>query len=285
MPSPIGRFAPSPSGNLHFGSLIAAVGSYCDSKAQGGRWLLRIEDIDPPRTVAGASDAILRTLEAHGLTWDGPVLWQSRHSDAYEAALAQLRANDQLYACQCSRTDLLRAGVVDCLGPCRRAGFNHGAWRLRLSGTDRARPLHYHDRLRGDLQEDLGLSCGDFVLKRRDGLYAYQLAVVVDDAASAVTDVVRGADLLDNTARQCVLQAHLGLPRPHYLHLPLALAANGQKLSKQNHAAEVDPTKACANLIAALTFLGQPLPKAAATTDELLTWAVRHWQSGLIPAI
>jgi len=277
-----GRFAPSPTGPLHFGSLLAAVGSFVDARSRGGRWLLRIEDVDHPREQPGASDSILRSLEAHGLRWDGPVVRQSLRAPAYEDTLARLRAQGDIYACRCSRSELARAGVIDCLGPCRLAGHDQGAWRLR---SHAAGVIHYHDRLRGDLSEDLRLTCGDFVLKRRDGLYAYQLAVVVDDADSGVTDVVRGADLLDNTARQCWLMQRLGLPRPRYLHLPLAVSASGQKLSKQNHAPALADAQAGANLWRALDHLAQrpPADLRGATPEELLAWACAHWRPDALP--
>ncbi len=278
----IGRFAPTPSGPLHFGSLLAAVGSYAQARSQGGRWLLRIEDLDPPREQPGAADSILRSLEAHGLHWDGEVLWQSRRHAYYEAALATLRAQGDLYACQCSRSELARAGVIDCLGPCRSAGHTEGAWRLR---TADAGILHYQDQLRGECREDIRSVCGDFVLKRRDGLYAYQLAVVVDDAASHVTEVVRGADLLDNTARQCWLMQRLALPRPAYLHLPLAVSSDGQKLSKQNHAPPLAAAQAGANLWQALHCLQQQPPVAlrTATPTDILCWAVENWRAEVLP--
>lgn len=278
----IGRFAPSPTGPLHFGSLLAAVGSYAQARSQGGHWLLRIEDLDPPREQPGAADDILRSLEAHGLHWDGEVLWQSRRSEYYEAALARLREQGDLYACQCSRSELARAGVIDCLGPCRSAGHHEGAWRLR---TANAGILHYQDQLRGELSEDIRAVCGDFVLKRRDGLYAYQLAVVIDDAASGVTEIVRGADLLDNTARQCWLMQRLDLPRPHYLHLPLAVSGDGQKLSKQNHAPALDPAQAGENLWQALDCLQQKPPAGLrmALPADILCWAVENWHRDAIP--
>lgn len=278
----IGRFAPSPTGPLHFGSLLAAIGSYAEARSKGGLWLLRIEDIDPPREQPGAATNILRSLEAHGLHWDGPVLWQSQRSEYYEAALDLLRHQGDLYACQCSRSELARAGVIDCLGSCRSAGHREGAWRLR---TAEAGNIRFHDRLRGELSEDIQHSCGDFVLKRRDGLYAYQLAVVVDDAASGVTEVVRGADLLDNTARQCWLMQRLSLPRPRYLHLPLVVSHDGQKLSKQNHAPALDNERASDNLWQALHCLQQQPPATlrTATVADILAWAVENWRTEAIP--
>lgn len=282
----IGRFAPSPTGPLHLGSLIAALGSLADARSQGGRWLLRIEDIDPPREQPGAADSILRSLERHALHWDGPVQYQHDHAERYEDALARLRRSGDIYACICSRAALARAGAPDCLGGCRatthaaRGMPPAGAWRLRHGGA-----VHYRDRLRGELSEDLGVTCGDFVLKRRDGLYAYQLAVVVDDAASGITDVVRGADLLDNTARQCWLMQRLGLPRPRYLHLPLIVGADGQKLSKQNHAPALRDDEAARNLWQALDFLRQsPPPELARSSPAtIVDWAVDHWRPDAIP--
>lgn len=281
MPVPVGRFAPSPTGPLHLGSLIAAVGSCLSVRSRQGLWLLRIEDIDPPREMPGATSAILRSLEAHGLHWDGTPLQQSRRHDVYADTLAGLRARGLVYACQCSRRDLAAAGVPDCLGPCRSAGHGEGAWRLRRPSE----PVSYADALRGDLNESLDETCGDFVLMRRDGLPAYQLAVVVDDAASGVTEVVRGADLLDNTARQHWLQTCLGLPHPRWLHLPLAIGPDGHKLSKQNHAPALDDRRAGANLLLALQALGQVVPDElqGAAPAALLAWALAHWCETRIP--
>lgn len=281
MPVPVGRFAPSPTGPLHLGSLIAAVGSHLSVRSRQGRWLLRIEDIDPPREMPGASDAILRSLEAHGLHWDGAPLYQHTRHAAYAAALDDLRARDLVYACRCSRRDLAAAGVLDCLGPCRTARYPDGAWRLRVP----AQPVTYDDALRGSLRESLADSCGDFVLMRRDGLPAYQLAVVVDDGASGISEVVRGADLLDNTARQHWLQTCLGLAHPRWLHLPLAIGGNGDKLSKQNHAPALDDRHASANLRFALRALGQPVPDDAldAKPAELLARAAARWREADIP--
>lgn len=283
MPSPVGRFAPSPTGPLHLGSLISAVGSHLSVRSRQGRWLLRIEDIDPPREMPGASDLILRSLEAHGLHWDGEPLYQHTRHAAYADALADLRRRDLVYACRCSRRDLAAAGVLDCLGPCRSASYPEGAWRLRVP----AQPVTYNDALRGGLRESLRDTCGDFVLMRRDGLPAYQLAVVVDDAGSGITEVVRGADLLDNTARQHWLQTCLGLAHPRWLHLPLALGKNGDKLSKQNHAPALDDSHASANLCFALGALGQPLPDDTcdARPAELLAWAAARWREDDVPLV
>jgi len=228
-----GRFAPSPTGPLHFGSLVAALGSYMDAKAHGGEWLVRMEDIDTPRVVPGAADDILRTLERFGLAWDGPVLYQSSRIDAYESALADLRKRDLVFACSCSRKDTGDRYPGTC-----RAGA-HGdrtSWRLLVGGE----VVEFVDRRLGPQRQNVEEYCGDFVLKRADGLFAYQLAVVVDDAFQDITDVVRGEDLLDSTARQILLQRALGYPQPGYLHLPVVLNEAGQKLSKQTGAAPLD---------------------------------------------
>lgn len=279
--SVIGRFAPSPTGPLHFGSLVAAVGSYLDAHARQGKWLLRIENLDPPREDPKAISSILACLEAHGLLWHDQVQYQAQHSDRYEQVLATLSAAGHTYVCDCSRQAMQQAGRPDCVSDCRQNPKAHGAIRLRTHATT----VHYQDRLRGDMTEVLADSCGDFVLKRRDHLYAYQLAVVVDDAYSGITDVVRGSDLLDNTARQCYLYDVLGLKRPRYLHLPLAVTANGQKLSKQNHAPALRLDKAAENLWQALCFLQQQPPPSMqiAPVHELLEWATTHWNSQLLP--
>lgn len=270
-----GRFAPSPTGPLHFGSLLAAVGSYCAARAAGGRWLVRMEDTDPPRAMPGASDLILRQLEAYGFEWDGAVMYQSRRADAYEAALAQLQAQGDLFWCRCSRTDLARLGASAYPGTCRAFTTPRADAAIRL----RVPPgvVEFDDEVFGHQAEDVATAVGDFVLRRRDGLYSYQLAVVVDDAAQGVTQVVRGADLLDNTARQIVLQQRLGLATPTYLHLPLAVHADGSKLSKQTHALPLSLPGDPALLRLALERLGQALPDAATDCRSLLAWGVAHW--------
>lgn len=280
--SHIGRFAPSPTGPLHFGSLLAAVGSYCDARAAGGRWLLRMEDIDPPRAMAGAADLILHQLEGYGFEWDGAVLYQHTRTEAYLAALDQLATQGDLFWCRCSRTELSRNGASAYPGTCR--GFPtpraDAAIRLRVPPGR----VEFDDRVFGHQTEDVAATVGDFVLRRRDGLFSYQLAVVVDDAAQGVTRVVRGADLLDNTARQIVLQRRLGLATPEYLHLPLAVHPDGSKLSKQTHASAL-PLPASAGLLRrALQALGQPLPSGddLPSCRELLAWAVAHWSPAQI---
>ncbi|MDF2446416.1 MAG: Glutamyl/glutaminyl-tRNA synthetase, class Ic, catalytic domain protein [Moraxellaceae bacterium] len=279
----IGRFAPSPTGPLHLGSLVAAVGSYCDARAAGGQWLLRMEDIDPPRMMPGAADTILRQLEAYGFEWDGGVLWQSTRSEAYLAALEQLRAQGDVFWCCCSRAELARLGASAYPGLCRAFTSPRENAALRLRVPDGIQ--HFRDLVLGKQSENVREVVGDFVLRRRDGLFSYQLAVVVDDAAQGITRVVRGADLLDNTARQIVLQRLLGVPTPEYLHLPLAVHADGSKLSKQTHAGALPLPPAPDLLWLVLRQLGQevapgmpPLP-----AREILAWGIRHWQPQAIP--
>ncbi|MBU3647193.1 MAG: tRNA glutamyl-Q(34) synthetase GluQRS [Limnohabitans sp.] len=249
----IGRFAPSPTGPLHAGSLVAALASWLDARAQGGQWLVRIEDVDTPRCVPGADQLILQQLAACGLVPDAPVLWQSHRGDAYQAALDALIAKGWAYPCGCSRKEIedaqalmgharARHQAAVYPGTCRNGlnGKAPRAWRLNVQAVidafNLATPLTWHDRQLGTQQQDVAQEVGDFVLRRADGLWAYQLAVVVDDAAQGVTHIVRGEDLTDNTARQIVLQHALGLSTPRYLHTPLVLGANGEKLSKQNGA-------------------------------------------------
>ncbi|MCL2523228.1 MAG: tRNA glutamyl-Q(34) synthetase GluQRS [Betaproteobacteria bacterium] len=286
-----GRFAPSPTGPLHFGSLVAAVGSYLDARSHGGEWLLRMEDVDTPRNVPGAADDILRALEAFGFEWDGPVLWQSRHSAAYAAALADLRQAGLIYPCACSRKEIADSATRPAVdgglaypGTCR-AGLAPGrtarAWRLRVGAGETA----FTDRLQGRQMQRLEADVGDFVLHRADGLFAYQLAVVVDDAWQGITDIVRGADLLASTPRQIWLQQCLGYPRPRYAHLPVAANAAGEKLSKQTHAPALDARRAAAELVRALRFLGQPAPAelASARPTEVWRWARQHWDFTAVP--
>lgn len=260
-----GRFAPSPTGPLHFGSLVAAVGSYLSAKAAGGQWFVRIEDIDPPREVPGAADDILRTLEAYGFEWDGEVMYQSRRIEAYEAALDQLRQAGSIYPCGCTRKEIADSSVrgVDGLvypGTCRAgqiAGRSQYALRVR---TDGAGMIEFDDKRLGVQHTDLEKEFGDFVVRRADGLFAYQLACVVDDAEQRITEVVRGADLLTSTPRQIHLQRLLGLATPSYLHLPIVLNEKGEKLSKQTFAASIPTDNPVPVLLRALEFLGQPAP-------------------------
>jgi glutamyl-Q tRNA(Asp) synthetase len=286
-----GRFAPSPSGPLHFGSLVAAVGSYLDARAQGGEWLVRMEDVDTPRNVPGAADGILATLEAYGFEWDGPVLWQSTRFDAYAAALQRLIDGGLAYGCACSRKEIADSGSQPAIdgglaypGTCRNglpAGRLARAWRLRVS--DEA--LAFGDRLQGTVTQHLESDVGDFVLRRADGLFAYQLAVAVDDEFQAISDVVRGADLLASTPRQIWLQRCLGYATPRYAHLPVASNAAGEKLSKQTLAPALAHGLAGPTLVRALAFLGQQVPAdlAHAPLAEIWAWAHTHWDFAAIP--
>ncbi|RTR05477.1 tRNA glutamyl-Q(34) synthetase GluQRS [Halomonas nitroreducens] len=275
-----GRFAPTPSGPLHFGSLIAALASFLDARHRNGHWGVRIEDIDPPRCPSGAADTILRQLEAFGLHWDGPVTWQHDRDAAYAAALAHLEAKGLAYPCSCSRKQWRDYPIYP--GWCRRGVREPGkpvAWRLRSDLG--LRPVIWQDRLFGRQSFDPA-TLGDVVLKRKDGLWAYQLAVVVDDADQGISDVVRGADLLDNTPWQRQLQEALGLPVPRYLHLPLILGGDGQKLSKQNMAPALPEADAAVRplLHRALDVLDQapPAELAIAPVAEQLDWAIARWE-------
>lgn len=286
-----GRFAPSPTGPLHFGSLIAAVGSYCLARRAGGRWLVRIEDLDTPRVVPGVADEMLFTLEALGFCWDGEVVWQSRRQDDYLAALAQLRNKGLLYDCACSRKEILASaphpGEEGPIypGTCRQgllAGRLPRAVRVRVPD----RRFGFIDGVFGQYEQNLARDVGDFVLRRADGMTAYQLAVVVDDAASGVNQVVRGADLLASTPRQIFLLESLDLPVPAYLHLPLALNADGSKISKRNGESD-NPLAGGGEIIKkALEWLGQEVPAElrAAPPVELLAWGADCFDVGKIPA-
>ena len=275
-----GRFAPSPTGALHLGSLLAAVGSYLDARAQGGQWLVRMEDVDQGRVVPGAADDILRTLEAHGLTWDGPVLFQSSRGEAYAAALQRLTDAGLVYECCCSRADHgLGERDHPYPGTCR-AGPARREVPLALRLNTRGYPtICVEDRVQGPHWQSVEAMVGDFVLRRRDGYWSYQLAVVVDDAEQGITDVVRGMDLLDNSPRQRLLQAILGLPMPSLLHLPLLVDADGHKRSKSRRALPVDPRQAPATLTTVLRLLRHPPPAdvALAPATVQLGWALTAW--------
>jgi glutamyl-Q tRNA(Asp) synthetase len=285
-----GRFAPSPTGPLHFGSLVAALGSYLDARFHQGKWLLRMEDLDPPREVAGAGDLILHTLDAYGLEWDGPVVYQGRRTALYETALAQLQQAGHLYGCCCTRKEIADSGGnADSNriypGTCRNGlppGRTARALRVRVQDNS----ITLIDALQGQMQRRLGQEVGDFILRRADGLFAYQLAVVVDDAEQEITHIVRGADLLDSTPRQIYLQQLLEYATPDYLHLPMAVDTRQDKLSKQTCAPAIDEQQRTATLCQALAFLNQPLPDAAgdASPSELLRWAVAHWDRSALPA-
>jgi glutamyl-Q tRNA(Asp) synthetase len=282
-----GRFAPSPTGPLHFGSLLAALGSYLEARTRGGRWLVRIEDLDPPRERPGAADRILADLERFGFTWDGPVLRQSTRAEVYAAALARLDALQLTLSCGCSRSQLApAAGRVTAPDPADEARHptfcpnpvapDGGSIRFRCPD----REVEFTDRSQGRLSVNVARTTGPFVVRRRDGLHAYQLAVTVDDAVQGVTDVVRGADLLASTARQVLLQEALGLPRPGYLHLPLAVNAAGNKLSKSGDAQALDAATPAAQLVAALDVLRQdpPADLRHARPLEVWRWALGHWR-------
>ncbi len=281
-----GRFAPSPTGALHFGSLLAAVGSYLDAKHNNGEWLVRVEDIDPPREVPGSADDILRALEAFGLQWDGPVIYQGQRNDLYQDALDQLERNGHLFGCACTRSEIRAQpdspGIYP--GTCRDglpAGRAARALRVRVGDAS----ISVYDKLQGRLQQDLATEVGDFIVRRADGLVAYQLAVVVDDAAQGITDVVRGADLWSSTPRQCYLQQLLDLARPRYLHLPVAVNAASEKLAKQTLARAVAPDPANRTLLAVLDMLQQTLPANVgdASQAEILQWAIDHWSPAALP--
>ena len=299
----IGRFAPSPTGPLHAGSLVAALASWLDARAHQGRWLVRIEDVDTPRCRTDAAQTILAQLHAHGLVSDEPPVLQSERGPLYEQALQHLLAAGLAYPCACSRKEITetlaalgqdqqRHGELVYPGTCRpENGGLHGrparAWRLHVPAClqHHRQPAHaptcWHDRRLGPQSQAVTDAVGDFVLRRADGLWAYQLAVVVDDAAQGITDVVRGEDLTDNTARQIVLQQALGLPTPRYLHTPLVLGPNGEKLSKQNAAQplpEGDAARRTANLHAAAAALGLPATSAATPEAALQQWIAPWYQ-------
>jgi glutamyl-Q tRNA(Asp) synthetase len=274
----VARFAPSPTGPLHLGSLLAAVGSYLDARASGARWLVRIEDLDTPRVVPGCADEMLRTLEAFGFEWDGEVIHQSTRRAAYAEALATLSAARRTFPCSCSRKDL--ASVEDesqgYPGTCRAGPARPGPTALRFRVSDT--PIHFDDLFLGQQRFDL-TACGDVIVERRDGIASYQLAVVVDDAWQGVTRVVRGADLLSSTPWQIDLQSALALPQPIYGHLPLVLEPNGAKLSKSNRALPLDRSAASQAIISTLTHLSQaPPPELAhSSIKDVWNWAVAHW--------
>lgn len=284
----LGRFAPSPTGPLHLGSLVAALASWLDARAAGGHWLVRMEDVDRPRCDPHAAATILRQLEAYGLGWDGPVLYQSQRSDAYDAALAALRADGAVFACTCTRSQLVHArrnadGEIVYPGTCRLRPQPSGRHAVRVR-VETAR-LVFEDRIHGRLEQNLAHDVGDFVVARADGFHAYQLAVIVDDGYQGVTHVVRGADLLWNTPRQIYLQRLLGLPTPTYAHVPLITNAAGQKLSKQSLAPALPERDRRPVLEQALAALGHapPVDLVGAGPDELLRWAVGTWRIERVP--
>lgn len=278
----VGRFAPSPTGPLHGGSLVAALASYLDARAHQGRWLIRIEDLDEARTVAGAAEELIATLAVFGMQSDGEVLWQSQRKDVYQAAFEQLATT--VYPCSCSRkeiadsqTGLAADGAAIYPGTCRQGlmqGRSPRAWRLHVGDAPR---IEFDDRLQGRISEQLATAAGDFVLKRADSYWAYQLAVVVDDALQGVTDVVRGADLLGSTARQIYLQKLLAVPTPRYMHVPVVRNASGEKLSKQTGAQSLDMTSPLQELMAATYYLGLEIVPAAKTLQAFWDAAIPAW--------
>ena len=281
----IGRFAPSPSGPLHFGSLVAAVGSYLQAKSHHGSWQVRIEDIDPPREVKGASQDILDTLKAYGLHWDGDVIYQHQQSQDYESVLSELISRQLCYACSCTRKMIKEQGGFY-LGQCRNANnpITGNALRINLHSITH-KTEQFEDKLQGLVKLDPTQIDDDFIIKRKDGLYAYNLAVVIDDIKQGVTEVVRGADLIETTGKQISLYQLLGAKIPDYVHLPLAVTAPGFKLSKQNHAAAVDKENPIPTLKQVLAFLGHPVPDHVAqkSCTDILQWAVQNWSLNDLP--
>lgn len=281
----IGRFAPSPTGPLHFGSLIAAVASYLDAKANQGRWLVRMEDLDPPRESPGAAALILRQLELLGLCWDGEVLYQSNRLEAYENTLAQLKDRKLCFDCDCTRPQVREMGnVYD--GTCRRrnsAPENNFAVRVKTEPID----IGINDLVQGRYSQNLNDDVGDFIIKRKDTLIAYQLAVVVDDDHQNITHIIRGFDLIDSTPRQIFLQRLLGFEEPIYGHVPIIVNNSGQKLSKQHFAAAIDVSRAPLLLHRVLTFLGQSPPLGSDITDprDQLQWGIENWDIQAVPKL
>lgn len=284
-----GRFAPTPSGPLHFGSMVAAVGSYLDAKSRGGAWLVRIDDLDPPRVMPGAADGILHSLERFGLHWDEAVVRQSERGDAYRNALERLRAGNFLYPCGCSRKEIGEAALAGMDGPVYPGTCRHGmpagqaarSMRVRIDDT----VMQFEDRLQGPVHQQLASEIGDFALWRVEGVFSYHLACAVDDDDAGITHVVRGADLMASTPRQIYLQRLLGFPELEYLHLPIAVNAKGEKLSKQTRAPAVDAGNPAAVLAQVLQFLGHVPPHdlGKAGVGELLSWALTNWRRSLLP--
>ena len=288
-----GRFAPSPTGPLHLGSLVAAVGSWLFARSAGGEWIVRMEDLDGPRVVPGAAEEILRALERYGLAWDGGVAVQSRRTALYEEALARLRERGLAYDCGCTRAEVARAaGAPDASDPAEAAVYagtcrgglptGRGARAVRFRVPEGS--IAFDDRIRGRIEEDVARAVGDFVVRRADDPFAYQLAVVVDDGAQGVTEVVRGGDLLSSTARQVALQRALGLPEPSYAHLPLVLGPDGKKLGKRDGALPLetlDDRRVAETLALALRLLGQKV--AGETPAEMLAGAAASFDASRIP--
>jgi len=288
----IGRFAPSPTGPLHFGSLVAAVASYCDARKNHGKWLVRMENLDRPREVKGAADTILHQLESFGFEWDGHVLYQSQRDSFYNDALEILKAKQLIYPCTCTRKEIndssITFGIEGVIypGTCLQHPIKSNAaiaWRIKTDDSN----ISFKDAIQGEISQTLNTDIGDFILKRADGLFAYQLAVVVDDAAQGITHIVRGADLLDSTPRQIYLQKQLNYLQPQYAHIPVASNSAGEKLSKQTLAQPIIDSNAYQLIYEALLFLGQhpPLAIKNATLDEMWRWACSNWQLASIPKL
>lgn len=287
----IGRFAPSPTGPLHFGSLVTALASYCDAKANGGLWLLRIEDVDLPRTVNGAAKLIIDTLSAYGFDWDQDIVYQSARNALYAENLAKLKSLNLAYPCTCSRKEITEAtSSIGEEGPIYpKTCLSHAlkqntatAWRVKTDNQ----LIHFHDAIQGIMTQNMAKSIGDFVVLRADQLYAYQLAVVTDDALQGVTHIVRGADLLSSTPRQIYLQQLLGFKTPDYAHIPLICNKNGEKLSKQTLAEPIDINNATKLLVQALAHLNQNPPSTLTNerSRKILLWAIEHWQPDQVPS-
>lgn len=277
----VGRFAPSPSGPLHFGSLVAALGSYFQAKANNGLWLVRMEDLDPPREMPGAAGAILDALKAYHLHWDGEVVYQSQRHPLYQAQIDTWLTNGDAYYCQCTRKQIKQHGGFY-PGTCRDKNLKQGAIRLKMT-----QPVaSFLDQKHGQMLIPEQLVNEDFIIKRRDGLFAYNLAVVLDDIDQGVTEVVRGADLIEPTGRQISLYRTLGQPEVSYLHLPLAMDNNGNKLSKQNHATAIDIDNPKPTLLNAMIFLGFDIPTeiSAGDIEEILRWGCENWRLEQLPA-
>lgn len=277
-----GRFAPTPSGDLHFGSLVAAMASYLDAKANSGQWLLRIENLDPPREVPGSAKGILRTLELLGFEWDGPVLWQADRFADYREVLHELLRKQLAYACACSRKLLGANPALGLEGPiypgtCRELGLEPGPGRaIRIRTQEQ--PISFCDRIQGQLSQRLESELGDFVIFRADGFFAYQLASVVDDAHQGISHIVRGADLLQSTNRQIYLQQLLGYQTPSYAHIPQAVDTQGQKLGKSTQAPAIDTSHPLSTLGKAWAFLNQTAMPHDLGLDDFWSWAIGHWQ-------
>ena len=278
-----GRFAPSPTGPLHFGSLVAAVGSYLVAITQKGEWHLRIEDLDPPRELPGAANAILRCLDTFGFAWHGEVIYQSQRYPAYRAALEQLQKQGLTFPCHCTRKNLSASPIYS--GHCRHQANSSVPHTTRLRARDEAPTIQFNDRLQGLQRQNIAEEVGDFIIQRADGLFAYQLAVVVDDAELGITEVVRGGDLLTVTGRQIYLQQQLNVTTPDYCHLPVVTNRAGDKLSKQTFAQPLDTDHPAPQLWYALLFLGQAPPAALRkdSLSEIWQWAKENWRIEAVP--